>query len=107
MTRIHIDAKLLLNKKNYISDAKRITAVEIDEIKENIRLKMWNDTEDHTKGMKGDKMDMNDKERQKRDQEGNSTGLGKTENNQHQGAEGEQHTVRNMLKEDLRIMCIR
>ena len=31
-------------------------------IKENIILKIWNDTEDHTKGMNGDKMDTNDKE---------------------------------------------
>ena len=40
MTRINIYAKLMLNWKNYILKAKRITAVEIDEIKENIRLKI-------------------------------------------------------------------
>ena len=39
MTRMNIDAKALLNQKNYILKAKRITAVEIDEIKQNIRLK--------------------------------------------------------------------
>jgi len=66
MTRINLDAKLLLNQKNYILKAKRITAVEIDEIKENITLKIWNDTEDHTKRTNGDKMDVNDKEHQKR-----------------------------------------
>jgi hypothetical protein len=76
MTRINIDAKLLLNLKNCILKAKRIAAVEIeiDEIKENIKLKIWNYTEDHTKGMHGDKMDMSDKERQKRGQEINITG---------------------------------
>ena len=37
--RINIDAKLLLNLKKYILKAKRITTVENDEIKENIRLK--------------------------------------------------------------------
>ena len=39
MTRINIDANLLLNLKKYILKAKRITTVENDEIKENIRLK--------------------------------------------------------------------
>jgi len=47
MTRINIDVKLLSNPKNYILKAKRITVVE-NEIKENIRLKIWNDTEDNT-----------------------------------------------------------
>ena len=41
----------------------------VNEINENIRLRVWNDTEDHTKGMNDDKMDMNNKEHQKRDQE--------------------------------------
>ena len=102
--RINIYAKLLLNQKNYILKVKCITTVELDEIKENIRLKIWNDTEDHTKGMNGDKMDTDDKEHEKRDQEGNNTGLGKIKNNKCSGAEGEQHTVRNKLKEDLHIM---
>ena len=39
MTRTNIEANVLLNQKNYIIKAKRRTAVEIDEIKENIRLK--------------------------------------------------------------------
>jgi hypothetical protein len=64
MTRINIDIKLLLNQKNCILRAKRIT-VEIDEIKENIRLKIRNDTEDHTQGTNDNKMDTNDKEHQK------------------------------------------
>jgi hypothetical protein len=33
---MNIDAKALLNQKNYILKAKRITAVEIDEIQESI-----------------------------------------------------------------------
>jgi hypothetical protein len=66
ITRINIDVKLLLNQKNCILKAKRIT-VEIDKIKENIKLKIQNDTEDHTQGMNDNKMDMNDKEHQKRD----------------------------------------
>jgi len=102
--RINIDAKLLLNQKNYILKAKRITAVEIDEIKENISLTIWNDREVHTKGMNCDKMDTNDKEHQKREQESNNTGLGKIENNKHLMAEGKQHTVKNKLKVDLKIM---
>ena len=43
MTTINIHAKLLLNQKNYILKAKRITAVEINKVKENIRLKVWNE----------------------------------------------------------------
>jgi hypothetical protein len=35
--------------------------------------------------------------RKKRDQESNNIGLGKTENNKHPGAEGEQHTVKKKL----------
>jgi hypothetical protein len=62
-------------------------------IKENIRLKIWNDTENHTKGTNGDKMDTKDKEQQKGDQESDNTGLGKIENNKHPGSEGEQHTL--------------
>jgi len=74
MTKINIDAKVLLNLKNYILKAKRLAAIGIDEIKENIKLNTWNDTEDHTKGMHGDKMDISDKELQKRGQEINSIG---------------------------------
>jgi hypothetical protein len=42
MMRINADATLFLNQKNYILKAKRRTPVEIDETKENIRLKIWN-----------------------------------------------------------------
>jgi len=56
------------------------------------------------KGLNGDQMDTNDKKHQMRDQESNNTGLGKTENNKHPGAEGEQQAVKKKLKEDLQIM---
>jgi hypothetical protein len=49
-------------------------------------------------------MDTNVIENQKRAQESNNTGFGKVENNKQPSAEGEQHTVRNKLKEDLQIM---
>jgi hypothetical protein len=104
MTRTNIHAKALLNQKNYILKAKRVTAVEIDEIKENITLKIRDDTEDHTKGVNGDKMDTTLTEHQKRDQESNNTSFDKVENNKHPSAEEEQNTVRNKLKEDLQIM---
>ena len=104
MTSMNIDAKDLLNQKNYILKAKRITAVEIDVIKQNISLKIGDDTEDYTNRVYGDKMDTNIIEHQKRDEGNDNTGFGKVENNTHQSAEGEQHTIKNKLKEDLQIM---
>ena len=101
---MNIDAKALLNQKNYILKAPRIMTVEIDEIKENIRLKIGDDTEDYTNGVKGDKTDTNVIEHQKRDQENENTDFGKVENNKHPSSEGEQHTLKNKLKEDLQIM---
>jgi len=74
MTRINVDKKSLLNQKNYILKAKRITPVDIDEIKENIRLKIGDDTEDYKNGVNGDKMDTNVIQHQKRDQENNNSG---------------------------------
>jgi hypothetical protein len=94
----------LLNQKNYILKAKRITAGEIDDTKENIRLKIGDDTEDYTNEVNGDKMYTDVIQHQKRDQGSNDTGLGKVENNKHLSAEGEQRTVRNKIKEDIRIM---
>ena len=73
---MNIDAKALLKQKDYILKAKRITAVEIDETKENIRLKIGDDTQDYTNGVNGDKMDTNVIEHQKRDQENDNTGFG-------------------------------
>jgi len=49
-------------------------------------------------------MDTNVIEHQKRDQESKNTGFGKAENNKHPSAEGEQHTDRNKLKEDLQVV---
>jgi hypothetical protein len=94
MTRINVDAKLLLNPKNYISKAKRITIAEIDEIKRNYRLKIGNNTENHTKGKNSDnKMVMIDTERQKRAEESNMD-LGNTRS-KHPGTEVGQHTLKN------------
>jgi len=93
--------KLCSTRKKNILKAKRISAIEINEIKENVRLKIGDDTEDYTNGVNSCKMDTNVTEHQKRDQESNSTAIGKVEN---KSAEGEQHTVRNKLKEDLQIM---
>jgi hypothetical protein len=101
---MNINAKTLFKQKYHILKAKRITAVEIDEVKENIRLKVGDDTEDYTNGVNGDKMDTNVIQYQKRDQESNNTGFGKVENKKHPSAERKQHTVRNELKEDLQIM---
>jgi predicted nucleotide-binding protein (sugar kinase/HSP70/actin superfamily) len=63
-------------------------------------LKYWM-TEDNTNAVNCCKMDTNVIEHQKRDQESNSTVIGKVEN---KSAEGEKHTVRDKLKEDLRVM---
>ena len=104
VTRMNIDAKALLNQKNYILKAQRITTVEIDEIKENISLKIGVETEDYANEENGDKMDKNVIEHQKRDQENENTDFGKVENNKHPSSEGEQHTLKNKLKEDLQIM---
>jgi len=104
MMRMNIDAKALLNQKNYILKAKRIMAGEIDEIKENSRLKMGDDTEHYINRVNGIKLDTNVIQHQKRDQENATTGSGKAENYKHPSAEGEQHTVKNKLKEDLQIM---
>jgi len=49
-------------------------------------------------------MDANVIEHQKRDQENDNTGFGKVENNKNRSAEGEQHTIKNKLKEDIQIM---
>lgn len=62
--------------------------VEIDERKENIRLKIWNDIEGHKNGMNGDKMITNGAEHQKRDEESNNTGLDKTETKTSEQKEG-------------------
>jgi hypothetical protein len=77
MKRINIDAKALLNQKNYILKDKRITAVEIDDIKENNRRKIGDDAEDCTNGVNEDKKDTNVIGYKKRDHEN------RVENNKH------------------------
>jgi len=72
---MNIDATALLKQKNYILKAKRIMAVEIDEIKENIRLTIGDDMEAYKNRVNGDKMDTNVIEHQKRDQESNNNGF--------------------------------
>jgi len=57
ITRMNIGSTALLNQKNYILKAQRITTVEIDDIKENISFKIGDDTEDYTNEVNGDKMD--------------------------------------------------
>ena len=42
---------------------------------------MWNDTEDHRKGMNGDKMNMNDKRKPEEGPRNNNTGLDNIEKN--------------------------
>jgi hypothetical protein len=90
MTRNNMGAKLLLIKLKRILKAGRTTVDGIDGIKGKVRLRVWNGIEGTTKGMKCDKMDMNDKEGPRN----NNTGLDKIENNKHQSSEVEQHTVR-------------
>ena len=66
MARINLDAKALLNQKNYILKTQRFMAVEIDEIRENIRLEIGEATEDYTNEVNGDRTDANGIEYQKR-----------------------------------------
>jgi len=104
VARINLDAKALLKQKNYILKAQRLTAVEIDEIRENIRLQIGKATEDYTNEVNGDGTVANGIVYQKRDKENENTDCGKAEINKHPSAEGKQHTVKNKLKEDLQIM---
>ena len=54
--------------------------------------------------MNGNRTDANRIEYQKRDKENKNTDCGKAQINKHPSAKGEQHTVKNKLKEDLKIM---
>ena len=86
--------KSIVKPEEVLLKAQRITAVEIYKIKENIRHKKGDDTDDYTNVVNGDKIDANVIEHQKRDQQNNITGFGKVENYKHPSAEGEQHTVK-------------
>jgi hypothetical protein len=52
----------------------------------------------------GDRTDVNGIEYQKTDEENENTECGKAEINKHPSTEGQQHTIKNKLKEDLQIM---
>jgi hypothetical protein len=86
----------------WILKAERTTVNEIDGIKGKVGLRVWNDTEDNTKGINGDKMDMNDKRKPEDRPSNNNTGLDKIDK-KHVESEGEQHRVSNKLKVDLHI----
>ena len=73
----NIGAKLLLNQLNWILKAEKSTIDGIDKIKGKIRLRVWNDTEDHKKGRNGDKRDMNDKIKPEEGPRNNNTDLHK------------------------------
>ena len=88
MATINLDAKALLNQKNYTLKAQRLTAVEIDEIRENIRLEIGEATEDDTNEVNGDRTDANGIEYQKRDKENENTDCDQTQINKHSSAEG-------------------
>ena len=64
---------------NWILKAERTTIGGTDEIEGKIRLTVWNDTEDHTKGMNGHKMDVNDKIKPEERPRNKNTGLDKLE----------------------------
>ena len=91
-------AKLLLKQLNWILKAERTTIGGIDGIKEKIKLRVWNDSEGNTKGMNGDRMDMNDKRKPEEGPRNNNTGLDKKT----PGIRGIA-AHRNKLKKDLRI----
>jgi hypothetical protein len=78
---------------------RKITIDRIGEKRENIRLRLWNDTGNPTKGQNGYEWQRTPKERPRN----NNTGLGKVKNKKQPGSVGEQQTFRNRLKEDLHI----
>jgi hypothetical protein len=80
---INIDAKLLLNQKNYILRNKRITDIEIDDIKENIRHHTQDNTENNIT------------------EEENNSNVGTNEEhseNKDLGEDAEQNTARDKLR---------
>jgi len=104
VTRINLDAKASLNQEKYDLKTQRITAVEIDEIRKNFRLEIGETIKDYTNEVNSDGTDANGIEYQKRDKENKNTDCDKAQINKHTSAEGEQHTVKNKLKEDLHLM---
>jgi hypothetical protein len=85
-----MDAKLLLNQKNYILKNKKITDTEIDEIKESFRSRMQDNMED-----------------QLREEQTNNVGATEEHlllENRNLGEDTQQHVAREKLKEELEIM---
>jgi hypothetical protein len=95
-TRTNVDAKLLLNQKNYILKAKRIPVVDIDDIQESIRHKIWN--EDRTQGMNSNNRMVTINQKGEAEIK-NTVSLGKSSE-----TEAGDDTIRNKLKEELQIM---
>jgi hypothetical protein len=48
--------KIIVKPEEIHFQSHRLSTVETDELKENIRLKIWYEIVDHAKGMNGDKM---------------------------------------------------
>ena len=92
VARINLDAKALLNQKKYILKAQRLTAVEIDEIRETIRLEIGEAIEDYTNEVNGVRKDANCIEYQKRDKENENTDCDKAQINKHPSVEGAAHS---------------
>jgi hypothetical protein len=81
MARNNMVIKLLLNKLNWILKAERTTVDGIVGIKGKVRLRVWNGTEGNTKGVNGDKIDMNDKRKPEEGPRNNNSGLYKIDKN--------------------------
>ena len=81
VARINLDAKALLNQKNCILKAQRLTAVEIDEIRENNILQIGEATEDYTNEVNGYRTDANGIEYQKSGKENENTDCSKAQIN--------------------------
>jgi hypothetical protein len=84
---VHQKKTLRENVRKYMNCGRR-GILEIDEIKENIRLKIRNGKEGPTKGMNGDKTITNVTEHQNRYEESNNADLDKTENKTSEQKEG-------------------
>ena len=66
VARINMEAKVLLNQKNYILKAQRLTTVEIEKLREIIKLKIGEATENYTNEANKDRTDSNGIEYHKR-----------------------------------------
>jgi hypothetical protein len=94
--RTNVEAKLLLNQKNYILKAKIIPTVDIDNACKNIRRKIWK--EDHKRGTDSSN-GMVTITPTGEEEINNMVRLGKNSE-----TEAWDHTIGNRLKEELQIM---